>query len=356
MKESRNILFCGAIIGLLSALLVKFGNPLNMGVCVACFLRDISGSLGLHRAAVVQFIRPEIIGIIMGAFLSAFIFKEFKSVGGSSPFIRFLLGIVVMIGALVFLGCPLRMVLRLGGGDLNAIIGLLGFFVGILIGIYFLQKGFSLRRNYKQNKIEGYFAPLFAIFLFVLLVLKPAFIFFSEKGPGAMYAPIGFSLAVGLLVGFLSQRTRLCMVGGLRDIVLFKDTYLIKGFVAIFVFVLIGNLAFSNFNLGFSNQPIAHTEGLWNFLGMVIVGWGSVLLGGCPLRQLILAGEGNSDSLITIMGLIVGGAIAHNFSLAASPKGVPDNSKVAVFIIIAILALISYFNIQRVKKGVNKSA
>ena len=51
------ILIAGGVIGLLAALLVKFGNPVNMGICVACFYRDIAGALGLHRAEVVQYIR-----------------------------------------------------------------------------------------------------------------------------------------------------------------------------------------------------------------------------------------------------------------------------------------------------------
>ena len=37
-----------------------------------------------------------------------------------------------MIGALMFLGCPLRMVIRIGGGDWNALVGLVGFISGIL--------------------------------------------------------------------------------------------------------------------------------------------------------------------------------------------------------------------------------
>ena len=41
---------------------------------------------------------------------------------------------------------------------------------------------------------------------------------------------------------------------------------------------------------------------------MALAGWGSILLGGCPLRQLILAGEGNGDSAVTVFGMIVGAA------------------------------------------------
>jgi len=78
-------------------------------------------------------------------------------------------------------------------------------------------------------------------------------------------------------------------------------------------------------------------------MGMLVAGWGSVLLGGCPLRQLILAGEGNADSAITVMGMIVGAAFAHNFKLASSGEGPTGNGKIAIFIGIAILLGISYF-------------
>lgn len=349
MKDKKAIIFTGSIVGLISVILVKYGNPANMGFCIACFLRDISGSLGLHRATVVQYIRPEIIGLVLGAFLISLISKEFQAKGGSSPFIRFVLGFIVMVGALMFLGCPLRMVLRISGGDLNAIIGLIGFFAGIGIGILFLNKGFSLKRTYKLSNFEGYVFPVLNIVLFVLLIAGPTFIFFSEKGPGAMHAPITLSLIAGLVVGILAQRTRLCMVGGIRDLILFKDSYLLSGFLAIFVVALIGNLLITkSFSLSFANQPVAHTDGLWNFLGMLLAGWGSVLLGGCPLRQLILSGEGNTDSAITVIGMIVGAAFAHNFSLAASPKGPTPNGQIAVILGFIILLGVSYFNIEKI--------
>lgn len=350
MKGKKGIICAGAIVGLLSAILVKLGNPGNMGVCVACFIRDISGALGLHRAATVQYIRPEIIGIVLGAFLISFATKEFSVKGGSSPFIRFILGFIVMIGALMFLGCPLRMVLRLGGGDLNALFGLAGFAGGIGLGIVFLKKGFSLKRTYKLSKFEGFMFPSINVVLLILLITAPAFIFFSQKAPGSLHAPILISLCAGLIVGAIAQRTRLCMVGGIRDLIMFKDSYLISGFLAIFVFVLIGNLFFGNFKLGFVGQPVAHTDGLWNFLGMLLAGWASTLLGGCPLRQLILAAEGNIDSVMTILGLFMGAAFCHNFSLASSAKGPAANGKIAVIIGFAILALISYFNIEKIRE------
>jgi hypothetical protein len=61
-----------------------------------------------------------------------------------------------MIGALIFLGCPWRALLRLAGGDGNAILGILGLITGIFIGIMFLKNGFSLGRSYSQARTSGW--------------------------------------------------------------------------------------------------------------------------------------------------------------------------------------------------------
>lgn len=349
-NEKLSIVLAGLVIGVIASLLVLFGNPANMGFCIACFLRDTSGALGLHSAAVVQYIRPEIIGIVLGSFIIALIKKEYAPRGGSSPMTRFVLGFFVMIGCLMFLGCPFRMIVRLAGGDLNAILGLVGFVLGILTGVFFLNKGYTLKRTYKLPAAEGTVLPAIEVVLLVLLIVAPAFIAFSEEGPGSKHAPIIISLIAGFIVGLLAQRTRLCMVGGIRDIVLFKETKLILGFVAILVSALVCNLILTGatdgtfFKLAFEGQAVAHTDGLWNCLGMYLVGFGCVLLGGCPLRQLVMSGEGNTDSAITIIGLMVGAAFAHNFKLASSADGPSANGKIAVIIGIVVVAIIACVN------------
>lgn len=345
-KEQRNLAIAGLVVGALAVILTAFGNPKNMGFCIACFVRDTAGALKLHNAGVVQYVRPEIIGIVLGSFIISLIKGEFKPRGGSSPFTRFILGFFVMVGALSFLGCPLRMVLRLAGGDLNALVALFGFIGGVGVGCIFLNKGFSLGRAYKEKTVEGVAFPSVTIILFLLFVCIPSIFAFSEKGPGSMHAPIIMSLAAGLIVGVLAQRTRLCMAGGIRDVFLLNDWTLLIGSASIFVATLVGNLITGNFHLGFSGQPVSQTNWLWNFLGMLLVGLASVLLGGCPLRQLIMAGEGSSDSAITVLGLLVGAAFVHNFSLAgnATENGPNGYGKAAVIIGIVIALAIAYFN------------
>ncbi len=346
-KKMIQLSIVGGLIGILAVLSVAKGNPGNMGICIACFLRDIAGAIGLHRAEVVQYIRPEIIGIVLGAAIISVVRKEFKPRVGSSPMLRFVIGFFVMIGALVFLGCPTRMLLRLAGGDLNAIFGLCGFVAGVCIGIVFLKKGYSLKRAYKSTALEGSMISILQLVLLVLLTSGAAFIFFSAEGPGSKHAPLLWSLGVGLIVGAGAQVTRMCTAGSFRDIIMFKDFTLFTGIFSTFVFALVMNIVMGKLNVGFAEQPIAHADGLWNFMGMVVVGFGAILLGGCPLRQLVLAGEGNIHSAITVLGLILGAAFAHNFGLASSPKGPTPGGQIAVVIALVLFVVIGVMNIKK---------
>ena len=355
-KRHWLVMLCGLLVGAAAVVLAALGNPKNMGFCIACFLRDIAGATKLHQAGVVQYFRPEIVGIVVGAMLMALVGKEFKPKGGSSPILRFTLGAAVMVGALVFLGCPLRMVIRIGGGDLNAVIGLVGFILGILLGTLFLKNGFSLGRAYKQSKVEGFTFPVMLTFGFILTFIGVSFFAASESGPGSMHAPWFIALGIGLIVGGIAQKSRLCMVGGIRDAVMFKEFGLLAAFGCILIAVLGGNLlraliegvpVSTYIKFGFEGQPIAHTEWLWNLLGMTVVGWGCTLLGGCPLRQLVLAGEGNSDSAITVLGMVAGAAAAHTLKTASSADGTGANGPVAVIACLVFILIVSVTHLRK---------
>ena len=352
-KINWPVVLAGGLVGLAAVLLTALGNPANMGFCIACFLRDIAGATKMHSAAVVQYFRPEIVGLVLGAFIMSVASKEYRAKAGSSPATRFVLGAFVMIGALAFLGCPLRMMLRLAGGDLNALIALFGFAAGIGIGVVCLNKGFSLKRAYDVGKAEGSVLLVVLTGLFILSLAVPALFAFSEKGPGSMRAPALVALLIAVVVGAAAYKTRLCMAGGIRDGIMFKDFRLLYGFVAVFAIALVGNLVMDSFKLGFAGQPVAHSDHVWSFLGMALVGWGSVLLGGCPLRQLILAGSGNGDSAVAVLGMIVGAAFSHNFGLAGAAAsadaagGVGTKGRIAIIIGFVVFAVISVMNLPK---------
>ena len=192
--------------------------------------------------------------------------------------------------------------------------------------------------------------------LLILVLTVPTLFKSSTEGPGSMRAPVIAALLIAAVVGALAQRARLCMAGGLRDAFMFRDFKLLYGFVAIFLVVLVGNLINGSFKLGFELQPVSHSSHVWNFLGMALVGWGSVLLGGCPLRQLILAGEGNGDSAVTVLGMMAGAAISHNFGLAGNADalneagelvvgGISTAGKAAVILGFAVCLIVSLMNL-----------
>ena len=149
----------------------------------------------------------------------------------------------------------------------------------------------------------------------------------------------------------------MCFAGSIRDIILMRNFDLITIIGGFFAVMLIFNIVSGNFTPGF-NTPgiIAHSEHLWNILGMYAVGFAAVLAGGCPLRQLILAGQGSSDSAVTVLGMFAGAAAAHNFGLAASGTAlnaetqevvagaVPMNGKVAVILCIIVCFVIAFTN------------
>ena len=103
-------------VGGLAAWLVILGNPGNMGLCGACFLRDVAGSLGLLKAGAPRIFRPEIVGVMVGALALRLALGRYQARSGSHAVARLLFGALMGMGALVFLGCPFRMLQRLGGG------------------------------------------------------------------------------------------------------------------------------------------------------------------------------------------------------------------------------------------------
>lgn len=349
------IIAVGAVIGVLAPLLQKLGNPANMGICVACFERDIAGAIGLHRAAVVQYLRPEILGFVLGALAAALIFREFKPSGGSAPMTRFVLGMIAMISALVFLGCPWRAILRLAGGDGNAILGLAGLAAGVWVGTMFFKKGYNLGRSYKQSAATGLMLPLIMLGLLALRLMYPpvegadksGILFYSLQGPGAGYAPLWISLGIGLGIGFLAQRSRFCTMGAIRDLILFRQFHLMAGLLALLVVAFVVNLILGQFNAGFEGQPVAHTLYFWNFAGMLVAGLAFALAGGCPGRQLFMSGEGNSDAGVFVLGMIVGAALAHNWGLASSPAGLGPHGAAAAIIGLLVCLGIGFANLKK---------
>ena len=210
--------------------------------------------------------------------------------------------------------------------------------------------------------MNGYVLPVLMAGILVL-ALATTLLKSSESGPGSMHAPILMSLIGGLVFGAAAQKSRMCFAGSIRDVILMRNFDLLTIIGGFFVVMLVFNMAAGRFAAAFDTPGIiAHSEHLWNILGMYAVGFAAVLAGGCPLRQLILAGQGSSDSAVTVLGMFAGAALAHNFGLAASATAVTPRlrkswqavcrcmGKAAVIISIAVCFLIAFLNKRKEEK------
>ncbi len=330
-REFWIIIATSLSLGILGVLLSVWGNPENSGICVSCFIENSAGALGLHSNARMQYLRPELIGFVLGALASAAAFREFRTRGGTAPLAHLTAGIFLIIGCAVFIGCPIKLFLRLGAGDFTALVGLFGLVAGVWSGLRGLGAGVQTGPAAPQKGSGGLFVPTLFGLLLVLLLARPAFLIFAEHGSAAQHAPLFVSLGAGLALGVLAQRSRFCITGGLRDgFLLGRRSPLLWGLIAFAGAVVLANLATGKFNPGLYGQPGAHLDHIWSFLGMALVGWISVLIGGCPFRQLIRAGEGNTDAGLTVIGMLIGGALVQSWDLAATAAGVPVYGKAAV--------------------------
>lgn len=134
---------------------------------------------------------------------------------------------------------------------------------------------------------------------------------------------IGLStLFIGMIIGYLGQRSRFCTISGIRDFFLVKDSYRLKGLIGI---VIGGVIGFALVNkLG--GDLSSFTKGNWQFMpllkgglnvipsilipisavGAFFMAYFSVMAEGCPFRQHVMAGEGRLSGIIYIAGLVLG--------------------------------------------------
>lgn len=368
------LLLAGLAVGAISAGLVAAGNPGNMGLCVACFVRDIAGTFGGARLGMggVAYLRPEILALILGALGAAALSGQFRPRGGVAVAPRFVLGFVFMVSALIFLGCTVRVWLRVGGGDLNAVVGAAGLVAGIAAATRFLKAGYALPKARELSRGAGLSVAAVAAVLLAIAVFTggtPTFLTVTPgpaaappaaaaaasvatpssatapvvaatkpTPPGGKRAPLLLSLLAGALVGVIAQRSRFCTTGGIRDLILWRSPEKLLGIGGLVAGALVANVALGQFQLGFSGQPVAHTDALANFAAMAVAGFAAVLMGGCPLRQLVMAGEGDADAGAALAGMVAGALFAHGAGFASSPKG-PAPGAMPLLAVLALAAV-----------------
>jgi hypothetical protein len=325
-------LISGAVVGIAGAGLVLLGNPRNSGICASCFAENVAGALRLHGDPRMSYLRPELPGFLLGATIAALAGRRFQARSGSAPLVRFFVGAFLVVGSAVFLGCPIKVVLRLAGGDLTACAGLGGLVAGVWLGVRFLKRGFFLGTSTRTGALAGWVLPASMALLAAASVLAPPAFTGGLVGAAREHAPPLASLAIGLVVGALAQRSKFCVSGALRNFFLTGSARMLGGLLLLFAAALAVNLAAGMFRPGLYDQPASHLDFGWAAGGMFLVGVGAVLIGGCPFRQLVMAGEGDADAGSAVLGMLVAGGLVQSWGLRSTIAGATPAGKLATLI------------------------
>jgi hypothetical protein len=121
--------------------------PVAYSYCMFCHVRDlvnwgVKGLVPWMTPAPISAVVPAltIIGIIVGAALTAIAAKEFSWRRTINPGLAFLYGILVAVFAAILGACPIRIMLRLSYFDVIALIGLFSVILGAITATEFVLK------------------------------------------------------------------------------------------------------------------------------------------------------------------------------------------------------------------------
>jgi uncharacterized membrane protein YedE/YeeE len=124
--------------------------------------------------------------------------------------------------------------------------------------------------------------------------------------------PMVATLVVGVLIGYMGQRSRFCTTSGIRDFFMLRDTFRLKGLFGIIAGGAIGYTAFGllggdipDFPLGMANVDSTGIL-IASIVGGLGLGFFSVFGEGCPFRQHVMAAEGREGAMFYLVGFYIG--------------------------------------------------
>lgn len=303
----------GLLIGMLNVFLFSFEQPwstldgvLNWGDWWQNTL-NLSANSALHpllrSGSVIN------IGLLLGAFLSALLSKQFSvRVGPASELLKGLIGgVLIGIGAVLVRGCNIGGFFSgtsaMGMHGLVMAVGLtIGAFLGARFLLWEMMRDSEPAKNFmpaaianidlgkfvpavlKKRELQPYFG---AVVILGFIVAAIAYIM-------AGYSNRGVILIFGALFGVVSQRSRFCMVHAFREPFITGDASHTKAMllglaVSVIGFAIIKEGAFGEFDATF----VRPTFWQGSLLGGIIFGFGMVIAGGCGGGMMWRVGEGH---------------------------------------------------------------
>jgi len=276
--------------------------------------------------------------MLIGAMGSALMAKEFAiRVPPAGEIGKGLIGGILMaIGCILGMGCTIGNFYSgwaaLSGG---ALIFVLGLFIGVFIAVKYLLWEMENHPGLSSGNTKNYLyastkrtslQPLAGV---IVLAIGAAFALFYDVS--TEQAMIGFVL-IGLIIGFVLQRSRFCIVRTLRETFLTGDSEPTEGLIA---GILVGMMGFTIIKImGIGGELTSVAPNYWApaIVGGVIFGIGMTIAGGCTVGSTWRAGEGHVKLWFALIGLIIFTPITAEYIKPAFLDMLPDSAKDQIFL------------------------
>lgn len=121
--------------------------PSAYAFCLSCHVRDLVNTTlnaVLHsRFQVTEVAQRALMltspGVLLGAFIAARLYGESRPHGADRPLLMAGVGFLMMTIGIVIFGCPTRIVLRAGYGEIYGIVAMAAMFAGIGAATLFMR-------------------------------------------------------------------------------------------------------------------------------------------------------------------------------------------------------------------------
>jgi membrane associated rhomboid family serine protease len=149
-RLARSAVFYGVVVAVVAGVageLLDVSPPAAYGICSACHGRDLANWLLNHTEGTKLFVTAAgagwplltVVGLVLGSFAASRRNGEFSSINLGGNVRQFGFGFVVMCAALFVGGCPTRIIIRTGYGDVAAALALGGVAAGVVLATLSLR-------------------------------------------------------------------------------------------------------------------------------------------------------------------------------------------------------------------------
>jgi uncharacterized protein len=278
--------------------------------------------------------------LVLGSMISALFAREFAvRIPPAGEMIKgFIGGALMAIGATVGIGCTIGSffsgIPALSGG---AIIFSIGLFLGVLVALKYILweveklPGISSGKSYTLLTGSGKFGvwqTFLALFIAAGAMALAYFYYTKDE------KVLTWFIVIGLILGFICQRSRFCIVASFRDPFMTGESHSSIGVMAGLVVAVIGFTLIKTIGVGAAGDAALRAKEMtWVFphfwaraaIGGFIFGIGMTVAGGCAVGTLWRTGEGHVKLWLSALGFLLISPISKKYIVPLVVDMLPHN-------------------------------